>query len=234
MTHRLQLASAVLAASVTFSQAAMADPPCPAYPSQISIDNGTFSSQPGVTFHLRHFAATLVPQGKTAPSCFGRLTEVSHAEIFVSNESLSKVFTQKLGNGESKIKDFKIENGLGKVTLSGKITKVIPIQFTIEGPVRTDGTLLFIDANKIKADGVPVKALLGVVGEHLASVIGLKGVDGVSVDGNSILFSPERVAHLKGYIASVETTQQGLILRYAKRPRLAKAEHEERKTVPQP
>jgi hypothetical protein len=191
---------------------------CPAFPSHISIESGVFSSQPGVTFRLRHFVATLVPLGKSAPSCYTKMTVVSHAEIFVSNESLTKVFAEKLGAAKNKIRGFKVENGEGKVTLTGKINKVIPIEFTIEGPVTTDGTSILLDANKIKADGIPVKALLSIVGEHLSSVLGLNGVSGVTVRENRISFSPEQVAHLKGYIESVQTSPQGLLLQYGKTP----------------
>ena len=187
---------------------------CPPPISHIVMQSGDFSSQPGVVFRLRHFSATLVPIGKTAPSCYEKMTVVSRAEIFVSNESLTRVFTEKLGAGETKIKGFKVENGVGKVTLSGRITKIIPLDFSIEGPVTTDGTLLLVDASKIKADGIPVKALLAIVGEHLNSIFAMKGVAGVTVKENQLAFSPEQVAHLKGHIQSVETTAQGLTLHY--------------------
>ena len=182
--------------------------------SHIAIGSGSFSSRPGVTFALRHFVATLEPMGKTAPSCFQKMTVLSRGEIFVTNASLTNVFAEKLGGPDSKIKDLKIENGLQKVSLTGKIKKVVPVEFSIEGPVTTDGTSLFVDANKIRADGIPIKALLAVVGEHLSSVLSLNGVSGVSVVGNRIAFAPEQIAHLKGHIDSVETTPAGLILRY--------------------
>ena len=193
-----------------------AQTPCPSTPSHIVMNSGSFSSQPGVTFTLRHFNASLVPLAKTAPACFQKMTVVSRAEIFVSNETLTHVFAEKLNGTQNKIRNFKVENGIGKVTLSGNITKLIPIAFTIEGPVTTDGTFLLVDASKIKADGIPIKALLAMVGEHLSNILGMKGVNGVTVQGNSLIFSPEAVAHLKGHIQSVETSATGLILRYGK------------------
>lgn len=191
---------------------------CPAGPSHISMESGTYSSEPGVLFVLHHFVATLVPLGKTAPACMAKMTDVSHAEIFVSNESLTRVFDKKLSQTESKIRDLKIVHGLGKATLTGEIIKVVPIRFSIEGPVSTDGKVLFLTAEKIDADGIPIKMVLGMLGEHLSSVLGLKDVDGVQVNGNVMSFSPEKVAHLRGYIASVDATAQGLTLHYARRP----------------
>ena len=189
------------------------------------METGSYSSQPGVTFNLRHFVATLVPEGDNAPACYAKVTVVSRAEIFVSNESLTHVFSEKLGRTDSKIKNLKIENGLGKVTLSGSFTKLMPIQFTISGPVTTDGTALMLDASQIKADGIPVKLLMKMVGEDLGSMLGLNGVNGIKVEDNRMSFFPEQIAHLRGHISSVETTNEGLILRYGRKPVARAAAH---------
>ena len=190
--------------------------PCTSTVSHISISNGTFSPQPGVMFHLRHFVATLVPMGTKAPACNQKMTVVSHAEIFIDNDSLTKVFTAKLDAAGSKIKGFKVANGEGKVTLSGSITRVIPVQFTVEGPVTTDGTAILVEAKALSADGVPVKSLLALIGQHLNSVLGLKGMDGITVNEDVLSFSPERVGHLRGHIDSVQTSSAGLTLRMSK------------------
>ena len=191
--------------------------PCPP-PSHIAIASGTFSSQPGVTFRLSHFVATLEPRAKTAPDCYQKDTVLARGEIFVSNASLTHVFAAKLQGANSKIKDLTIQNTPGKVTLAGHITKIIPIAFTIEGPVSTDGNTLLLDAAKIKADGIPIKELLGLVGEHLSAIFNMNGVKGVAITGNTLSFAPAEIAHLRGHIDSVETTPEGLILRYGKAP----------------
>ena len=215
-TSWLPSAAAIIMLSMTAQVSAQA--PCPAPVSYINISNGEFSSRPGVTFRLRHFVATLTPMGKQAPLCYEKLTVVSRAQIFVSNESLTRVFQEKLGGTGSQIKDFKVQNGAGKVTLNGKITKLVPIQFTIEGPVTTDGTMIMVQANKINAEGIPVKALLQMVGDHLSSILNVDNVKGITIHENTIAFSPEQIAHLKGYIEAVEPTAEGLTLRYGRKP----------------
>ncbi len=182
------------------------------------MESGSYSAEPGVTFTLHHFAATLVPLGKTAPGCLQKRTDVAHATIFVSNDSLTQVFAKKLSASDSKIRNFKVEHGMGTVTLTGEIVKVVPIKFSIQGPVSTDGTRLMMQASKIDADGIPIKMLLGMVGEHLSSVLGLKGVDGVAVEGNTMSFLPEKIAHLRGYIESAEASPAGLTLHYGRKP----------------
>ena len=214
-------ALALLLAGATSVPAQSQSPahPCP-QSSHISIESGTFSSQPGVTFTLRHFVATLVPRGKASPGCLDKTTVMTHGEIFVSNESLTQVFTGKLSESNSKIKDFKVVNGVGQVTLTGHITKVLPINFSVAGPVTTDGTSLLLNASQIKADGIPVKAVLALIGEHLSAVLKLNGMQGITVTDNQLAFAPEQIAHLKGHIDSVETTEKGLVLRYTTPPRL--------------
>ncbi len=196
---------------------------CPDAPAHIVVESGSYSSQPGVTFALHHFAATLVPLGRTAPMCLQKMTDVTHADIFVSNESLTRIFAKKLGASDSKIRNLQIEHGLGKATLSGEVVKVIPVKFSISGPVTTDGTMLSMNATSIVADGIPVKPLLNLVGEKLSSMLSFQGVGGVTVEGNVLSFSPEKIAHLKGYIMSVDTTPEGLTLHYRRRPRAALA-----------
>ena len=210
----LPLAALLLCCELLTAQAS----PCSSQVSHIAMETGSYSSQPGVTFDLRHFVASLVPQGNKAPECYAKMTMVSRAEIFVSNESLTHVFSEKLARTDSKIKNLKIENGQGKATLTGSISKLMPIQFRISGPVTTDGTALLLDANEITADGIPVKALLTMVGEDLGSMLGLKGVNGITVQDNRMSFFPEQIAHLHGFISSVETTNEGLILRYGRKP----------------
>ena len=189
---------------------------CPPPVSHIRILSDTYSPDIGVDFHLHHFSAALVPQGKTAPLCYAKLTRVSHGEVFVTAESLTKVFNKRLKATESKIKDLQIATSADGVTLSGNTTKVIPIHFSISGPVTTDGIALQLHAEKFKADGIPLKALLQLIGEHLSSVLSVKNVAGLTVEENTMSFFPAKLAHLEGHISSVATTDRGLTIMYSR------------------
>ena len=200
---------------VSRAASSQAQPPkCPSAAGLIEMTQGSYSSQPGVTFLLHHFNAHLVPQGDSAPLCFQKFTVVSRAVIFVSNDSLTHVFSQKLSATGSHIHNLEIVNSAEGVQLKGTLDKVIPIHFSIFGPVTTDGTALLVHATKIDADGIPIKALLAMVGQHLSSVLGMKGVAGVSVQDNTMSFFPEQIAHLKGNLHSVTTSASGLTLTY--------------------
>lgn len=124
------------------------------------------------------------------------------------------MFSQKLQDSDSKIKDFTVHHDADGATLTGTIRKVIPLHFSIQGPVTTDGNLIRLTAKSVKADGIPVKELLKLIGAELTTLLPLKNLKGIQVEEDSLSFSPEAVADLKGHIASVSTSPQGLTLRY--------------------
>ena len=187
---------------------------CPRNDSRIHMRAGSFSSQPGVTFDLHPFFAHLVPMSDTAPGCYQAMTVVQHAVIFTSNDSLSNIFVAKLRESDSKLRDLKIVNGNGTVRLTGSMHELVPIQFLVEGPVTTDGASIRVDVQTIKADGIPIKLLLETLGKDLNAVFGSITVPGITVHGNTLLFRPEYLAHLKGHILSAISTPTGLTLTY--------------------
>jgi hypothetical protein len=195
---------------------------CPPPTAEINIVNGIYSSQPGVVFQLRGFVGHVVPRGKHPPLCYVKFTQLERGEIFVSSESLSNIFTQKLEDASSKLKNVKIETGDKTVRITGKFKKVVPVSFEIDGPVSTDGTGITIEALKIKAEGIPVKGLLELLGKHLNSLMGGENFNGVSVQGNSLTFQPAQLAQLRGHIESAIASPAGLTLRYGS-ARAAKA-----------
>ncbi len=173
-------------------------PPCPTE-SAISIARGTF-------------------EAKAAPQCYERTTLVSRAEIFVSSESLTRVFADKLQASHSKIRDLTVKHDAEGATLTGSITKILPMHFSIKGPVSTDGNSIRLHAKSVKADGLPIKDLLKLVGAELNSLIPVKGMKGIEIGEDYLSFSPQEVADLEGHIASVRTSDAGLTIRYTPMP----------------
>ncbi len=182
--------------------------------SQIYISSGEFSTEPGVTFHLRTFAGKSVPESPRAPMCYQKDTVVQHGVIFVTNESLTRLFAKKIKDAGGSIQDLEIKHGDGTVHMSGTIKKIVPIHFSVDGPVSTDGTSLSVQATSIKADGIPVKDLLSLFGKNLGSVMGSQHVAGLSIEGDRASFRPDQLAHLKGHILSAVPNDKGLTLTY--------------------
>ena len=178
------------------------------------MEKGQYSPLQGSMFNLQDFAANMVARGKTSPLCFARTTEIQHGEVFIGAESLTKLFAQKAQQSNSSVSELKVEVKDSAVHLSGKVHKGIDIPFEIEGPISTDGTVLILHAKRIKAEGIPVKGLLGMVGVHLGSMIGSESVDGVAVKGDTLVFEPVKIAHVRGKITKADLTSKGLMLTF--------------------
>jgi hypothetical protein len=189
---------------------------CPARVTRMKLERGSYSPQPGAEYDLRGFEAEMVARGKSAPLCFVRTTQIRSGEVFVSNESLTHMFQQKLAQkGDSKVSDVKIETrDDNTVHLSGKIKKKISMPFDIEGPVSTDGRNLILQAKKIDAGKLPIKWLLGMLGDNLAKMIGSETISGVVAKNNTLIFQPAQIAHVEGHIEKLQTTSKGLMITF--------------------
>jgi hypothetical protein len=74
---------------------------CPPVPSKLEVAKGEYSSRPGVVFLLQNFYADMVPKAKTAPQCFIKTTQVEHGRVYVSTDSLTHLFQEKIENAPS-------------------------------------------------------------------------------------------------------------------------------------
>lgn len=189
---------------------------CPSPVTKMTMEKGQYSPLEGATFNLQDFAANMVARGKTSPLCFARTTDVLHGQAFISSDSLTKLFAQKVQQSNASLSDLKVEIKGDAAHLSGKVHKKIDIPFEIEGPISTDGTVLILHTKKIKAEGIPVKGLLGMVGVHLGSLLGSESVNGVAAKGDMLVFEPAKIAHVRGRITSARISTDGLTITFGR------------------
>ena len=178
----------------------------------MEMGKGQYSPMPGAIFELQNFSAQMRARGNTSPLCFNRITEISHGQVFISSASLTHLFENKIAQSDSKMKDVKVEIKDNLAHVMGTMKKGVDIHFDIEGPVSTDGTVLILTAKKIKADGIPMKALLGMLGEHLGNLLGSESVEGVKADGDKLIFVPALISHVTGKIVKLELKNEGMML----------------------
>lgn len=185
-------------------------PPCPTT-STINISKGQYAARPGVEFAIENYSAHMVPRGKQSPLCFIKVNEVEHGHVVVSDVSLSNLFEQKIAKSHQ-ISDLKVHLKNGHVAISGKMHKGLPVPFTVEGPVDTDGRQIQLHAEKVKAGGLPIKGLLAALGMELDSLLHPGANKGVTVKGNAIFFDPLVVGNISGHIEHVQIVGQNLVV----------------------
>jgi hypothetical protein len=201
---------------------------CPEGPSHLVIDKGEYTSRPGVVFGLQGFSGYQVPRGKQMPLCLAKITDIQHGRVFVSGQSLTNMFTQKMKQSPKKqsVSDIKVRINGDRVVITGKVKKLLPVSFEIEGPVEAaEGYAIRLRAEKIKAAKLPVKGLLEMVGAELSSLINSQATRGVTVQENTILFEPEKLANIRGQLTRVQISGDALVIHFApaqKRPSAAR------------
>lgn len=183
---------------------------CPAKVTSMDMTKGEYSPMPGATFELQNFSALMTARGTSSPLCFNRTTEIHRGQVFISSESLTHLFGQKIEQSKSKIKDVKVEIKDHEAHLTGTMKKGMDVHFELSGPVSTDGTNLILQVKKIKADGIPVKGLLGMMGKDLGDMLGSESVEGVKADGDKLIFVPASISHVRGRIAKLDLTDKGM------------------------
>jgi hypothetical protein len=200
-----------LVATSTFA----ADPvKCPPAASHMHVEKGEYAPQPGISFGLTDFTATMVPRGPRIPLCLVKNNEIERGRVFVTGASLTKLFETKNQGKNQSIKEMKIETKEDHVVISGKVHKVVDMPFSVEGPVSASGRMLRLDASGIKAAGLPIKGLLSMLGKQLGSMFKAGGTEGVTVKDNTIFFQPEKMANIRGEIANVQVTSEGLTVTF--------------------
>jgi hypothetical protein len=205
----------VFAFGFVVTSALAADPvKCPPAASSMRVEKGEYAPQPGISFGLTDFTATMVPRGPKIPLCLVKINDIQQGRVFVTGASLTKLFQSKNHGKKQSVEDMKIETKGDHVVISGKVHKVVDMPFSVEGPVSAAGRMLRLDASGIKAAGLPIKGLLGMLGKELGSMFNANGTEGVTVKDNTIFFQPEKMANIRGEIANVQVTSEGLTVTF--------------------
>jgi hypothetical protein len=121
-----------------------------------------------------------------------------------------------------KIQDISVKTSGQKLQIGGKVHKVIPLHFEIEGPLKpVERGIVDMHADSIHADGIPAKGLLEMFGKDLGDVVGQSSAKGVKVNENTIRFDVEQLLQMHGDITNVEVVPQGVVLEFGEK-KLAK------------
>lgn len=118
------------------------------------------------------------------------------------------------GMGASPLKNIQLSGDGDQVKLSGTIRKVIPITVELRGTLSAvNNNRIQIHVTKINVLKVPLKALLGGLHVELSDLFQTKGIAGVEVTQNDIIFDPQTLLpppRIRGRLTAIRVVNPDL------------------------
>jgi hypothetical protein len=118
------------------------------------------------------------------------------------------------GMGASPLKNIQLSGDGDQVKLSGTIHKVIPIQVELRGTLSAvENNRIRIHVTKINVLKIPLKAVLGGLHIQLSDLFQTKGIAGVEVTENDIIFDPQTLLpppRIRGRLTAIRVANPDL------------------------
>ncbi len=150
-----------------------------------------------ISVSIRHLEGELVARGGKLPVFDDKHSftiMISSAEIAISADTLSRVLNQGVFSGrDTPIKNVSVSTDRAALIIKGKLAgKGIPFELrgalapTPEGKIR-------VHATKVKAEHIPAKGLMDLLGIKLSDLVKTNKVRGVRAEENDLILDPEQV-----------------------------------------
>lgn len=143
---------------------------------------------------------------------------IDTAEVAISPSSLSSLMNSYvLGYQGAPIRNVSMTIEGNRIKQKGTIHKGVDVKFEIDGSlsVTADGNIR-MHADKIKAEHIPVKGLLHLLGEDLSKLVNQNVGSGMKIEGDDIILMPSTLTpppHMEGRVTRV-AIQNGKIVQY--------------------
>jgi hypothetical protein len=188
----------------------------------IEMKNIDFRIADDIVLEIRALRGILKPARDGEPVTFDDVSSfdviTGTAEIAISPESLGALMNSYVLAGEgSPIRNVSVELDGGRIKEKGTLHKGVPLGFEIEGSLSAsaDGNIV-MHADKIKSEHIPIKGLLHLFGDSLASLVKNSAGRGMKVEGDNIILLPDLMTpppHLHGRVTRV-AVENGKIVQY--------------------
>jgi hypothetical protein len=167
-------------------------------PVEVQMRNVNLHFDQSIMLEIRRLRGQYLPTGSQSAS-FDDLnsfvTRIDSAEIAMSARSMSDLLNRYVFNYPgTPLKNIVVTIENGRIKQKGTLHKGIDVPFEIDGSlsVTPDGGLM-LHADKVRSAHLPFKGLMHLFGEDLAKLVNIKKDNGVTLDGDNILLSPERM-----------------------------------------
>ncbi len=164
-----------------------------------------------IAVHIIHLQGTLTPTRPGAMVVFDDknsfILNLASAEITISCNSLAEVMNQNVfPAADAPIKNVTIASKESHLIIKGELHNN-HVRFELSGTLAPigDGRIRF-HVEQVKAEHLPVKGLLDLLGVDLANLINTRKVQGVSVDKDDLILDPQEILpppHIRGRVTAV-------------------------------
>ena len=175
-----------------------------------------------IAVHITNLQGDLVPVGQEGlpvfedPNSFR--IDVRSAELSISTSALGNVLNQyAFAAPDAPLKKLRVTSQGEKLKITGRLRSG-------DVPFETDGSLALtpdgeirVHSEKIKAVHLPVKGLMGLLGENLAKLIDTRKVRGLRAEKDDLILNPEELfppPHIRGKLSAIEVRGNQILLKY--------------------
>jgi hypothetical protein len=173
--------------------------------------------------HLETLSGELVPTGKNQMPVMDDKTSFSvrviTGKMSITTDALADIMNNHVfAKSDSPLKDLSISIDKGLLIIKGKLHSKGDIPFQTAGSVSisSDGRIR-MHTEKVKALGIRVKGMMGMLGIDLASVVNTSKIEGIDTDKNDLLMDLATLLpppHIQGKLTGVKIENDAIVATY--------------------
>jgi len=202
---------------------------------EMEAANVLFRYSPELAIHIVRLRGKLVPSGGHSVATFNDPASfkiaIEAAELRMTTDQLEALMNARVASSpKAQVKDVRISVSGDQLLINGVMKNGLRVPFHAAAKVAiTDDNRIRIDLHQVKVVGVQVKGLLDALGLSIEDLVSQKGLNGMSVDGDSFLIDPQTVfppPQIEARLKDVRIAKDGIVLQFgAGAPQLMMGEH---------
>lgn len=179
----------------------------------------------GVAVHIAYL------QGRLSPTQPGEIVvfddkysfklAITYAEISIACDALARVLNENVFSADdAPIKEISIRNDGNTLLIKGKLRKMGSLSFEMTGTLSpTPDGRIRLHGGKIRAEHLPVKGLMDLLGVDIARLINTKKVRGVITDQDDLLLNATEILpppQIEGQVTAVRLQGSEIVQTFGK------------------
>lgn len=205
------------------SSAAAAQPESPPGAVQAEMRNVAYHYTEPIAVHISYLKGELLPTQPGGVPVFDDANSftlsIQSAWISITTDALANVLNQyALAAADSPIKAVRITADEGKLKIKGRLHSKGDLPFESEGSLSvTPEGAIRVHTEKLKAEHLPVKGLMDLLGENISKLIDTRKIRGLRADKDDLLLDPSELfppPHIHGRLRAISIVGNEVVQEY--------------------